>query len=90
MLPNGQLSSKLYSAHHHRLAVHRNVVKAIQSSTISVPDQGVMAHPDEGSRSPSIKRSSTNGSNRSADSTKKKSGLFGIRKSVSKHSNHGT
>ena len=39
--------------------------------------------------SPSIKRSSTSGSNRSLDSTKK-SGLFGIRKSASRLSNHST
>jgi len=69
-------------------AVHRNVVKAIQTSTT---DSGGMAQPN-GSRhdSPSIKRSSTSGSNRSVDSTKKKSSFFGIRKSASKHSNHGT
>jgi hypothetical protein len=72
-------------------AVHRGIVKAIQTSTTSVLDPGVVAQPHGGQhRPPSIARSSTSGSNRSLDSTKKKSGLFGIRKSASKHSNHST
>ena len=73
------------------LAVHRGMVKAIQTSTISVPDSGVMTHSDGGQHHPpSMKRSSTSGSNRSVDSAKKKSSLFGLRKSASKHSNHST
>lgn len=72
-------------------AVHSNFVKAIQTSTTSVTDSGGMAQPNRSqSHSPSIKRSSTSGSNRSVDSTKKKPGLFGIRKSASKHSDHST
>lgn len=71
------------------LAVHRGVVKAIQTCSTSVPDPGVMARPDGGQlHSPSIRRSSTSGSVHSVDSTKKKSKLFGIRKSASKHSNY--
>jgi len=72
-------------------ATQRNVVKAIQTSTTSVTDSAGMAQQNESRHhSPSIKRSSTGGSNRSVDSTKKKSGLFGIRKSASKLSNHST
>ena len=73
------------------LAIHRGMVKAIRTSSISVPDSGVMAHPDgDQHHPPSVKRSSTSGSSRSVDSTKKKSGLFGLRKSASKHSNRST
>jgi len=72
-------------------ATQRNVVKAIQTSTTSVADPGAVVEGDRSPyHSPSIKRSSTNGSNRSVDSTRKKSGLFGIRKSASKLSNHST
>jgi len=72
-------------------ATQRGMVKAIQTSTISVPDSSVMTHPNEGPhRPPLVKRSSTSGSNRSVDSAKKKSSLFGLRKSASKHSNHST
>jgi len=71
-------------------ATQRSFVKAIQTSTTSVTDGGgVTKENPTQDYSPSIKRSSTSGSNRSTDSTKKKSGLFGIRKSASKHqSNH--
>jgi len=72
-------------------ATQRKFVKAIQTSTTSVTDSDGMTQQNGGQHnSPSIKRSSTGGSNRSADSAKKKSGLFGIRKSASKHSNHST
>lgn len=73
--------------------IHSGVVKAIQTSTTTIPDSGLAAQPNGSQRqhrSPSITRSSTSGSNRSVGSTKKKSGLFGIRKSASKHSNGGT
>jgi len=72
-------------------ATQRNVVKAIQTSTTSVVDSVEMAQQNGTQhRPPSIKRSSTSGSNRSVDSTKKRTGLFGIRKSASKLSNHST
>jgi len=70
-------------------ATQRKFVKAIQTSTTSTADSDGMSQQDGGQHyPPSIKRSSTSGSNRSVDSAKKKSNLFGIRKSSSKHSNH--
>jgi len=94
MLPSGEFpGTQLYPfpSSSDPCAFHRKVVKAIQTSTTTVTDAGDMAQENWSQHHPSsIERSSTSGSNRSIDSTKKKSGLFGIRKSASKQSNHST
>ncbi|KAF9782480.1 hypothetical protein BJ322DRAFT_1111342 [Thelephora terrestris] len=70
-------------------ATQRNFVKAIQTSTTSTADSGgTPQHDGSQHHPPSIKRSSTSSSNRSVESAKKKSNLFGIRKTASKHSNN--
>lgn len=89
MLLKGQLYQEFHS--HFPLIIftpHRNFVKAIQTGTTHTVDSDGVSQQD-GSRhsSPSITRSSS-GSNRSVHSPKKKSHLFGIRQSASKHSNH--
>jgi len=72
-------------------ATQRKFVKAILTSTTSTADPDGMSQ-QNGSQQPPppIKRSSTSGSNRSVEGTKKKTSFFGVRKSASKHSSHST